>query len=70
MEQAKDLQFNVNKLLPKNVYLNIFVKCCVELDNKSENTLLMQLKLLNGLIKIISKHLFLLPVTIICLEHF
>jgi uncharacterized SAM-binding protein YcdF (DUF218 family) len=29
---------NVNKLLPKNVYLNKFVKCCVKLDNKSENT--------------------------------
>ena len=29
---------NVTKLLPKNIYLNKFVRCCVKLDNKSENT--------------------------------
>ena len=29
---------NVKKLLPKNKFLNIFIKCCVELDNKSLNT--------------------------------
>ena len=29
---------NVKKLLPKNKSLNIFLKCCIELDNKSQNT--------------------------------
>ena len=29
---------NVKKLLPKNKSLNIFLKCCIELDNKSKNT--------------------------------
>ena len=29
---------NVKKLLPKNKSLNIFINCCIELDNKSQNT--------------------------------
>ena len=29
---------NVKKLLPKNKSLNLFLKCCIELDNKSQNT--------------------------------
>ena len=29
---------NVNKLLPKSIHFNKFVKCCVTLDNKSKNT--------------------------------
>ena len=29
---------NVKKLLPKNKSLNLFLKCCIELDNKSKNT--------------------------------
>ena len=29
---------NVNKLLSKNDPLNIFIECCLELDNKSQNT--------------------------------
>ena len=29
---------NVKKLLPKNKSLNMFLKCCIELDNKSKNT--------------------------------
>ena len=29
---------NVKKLLPKSKSLNIFLKCCVELDSKSQNT--------------------------------
>ena len=29
---------NVKKLLPKNKSLNIFLNCCIELDNKSQNT--------------------------------
>ena len=29
---------NVTKLLPKNQYLNMFVKCCIKLDSKSQNT--------------------------------
>ena len=61
---------NVNKLLPKNVYLNKFVKCCVKLDNKSENTYSNAIETFKWSKKTISKHSFLLPVTIICLEHF
>ena len=29
---------NVKKLLPKSESLDIFLKCCIELDNKSQNT--------------------------------
>jgi len=29
---------NVKKLLPKNKSLNLFLKCCIELDKKSKNT--------------------------------
>ena len=29
---------NVKKLLPKSEFLDIFLKCCIELDNKSQNT--------------------------------
>ena len=29
---------NVKKLLPKNEYLKIFIKCCVKLDSQSQNT--------------------------------
>ena len=31
-------KLNVNKLLSKNDPLNIFIECCLELDNKSQNT--------------------------------
>ena len=31
-------KLNVNKLLSKNDTLNIFIECCLELDNKSQNT--------------------------------
>ena len=29
---------NVRKLLPKKQYIELFIKCCVKLDNKSQNT--------------------------------
>ena len=29
---------NIIKLLPKNKSLDIFIKCCIELDSKSQNT--------------------------------